>query len=56
MLRIFDEANGRTESSMPALRQSSRIISTLEEYVMTTWYKDVKLISGILITNSRRSP
>jgi hypothetical protein len=36
MLRIFDEANGAAENSMLGLKQSTRIISTLKEYVMIT--------------------
>jgi hypothetical protein len=34
MLRIFDEASGRSDSSMLGLKQSTRIISPLKEYVM----------------------
>jgi hypothetical protein len=36
MLKIFDEASGPTDKSMMRLKQSTRIISTLKEYVMVT--------------------
>jgi hypothetical protein len=34
MLRIFDEASGRSDSSMLGLKQSIRVSSPLKEYVM----------------------